>query len=93
MRIKPVAKFIVLKAVEPEVKTKSGLFIPETAKEDKAPNMAEVIEVGTSKKIVEMGIKKGDLVVYSKYAGTEVEVDSEKYTIISIKDILAKIEK
>jgi chaperonin GroES len=93
MKIKPVSKYLVLKAVEAEVKTKSGLFIPETAKEDKTPNMAEVVEVGTSKKIAERGIKVGDLVVYSKYSGTEVELDGQKFTIISVKDILAKIEK
>lgn len=93
MQIKPVSKFIVLKPVVPEAKTKSGLFIPETAKEDKVPMMAEVVAVGTSKKIAEQGIKVGDWVVYSKYAGTEVELDGEKYMIISIKDVLAKIEK
>lgn len=93
MNIKPVAKYIVLKAVATEVKTKSGLFIPETAKDDKTPNMAEVVAVGTSKKIAERGVKVGDMVVYSKYAGTEVEVDGVKYTIISIRDILAKLEK
>ncbi len=93
MTIKPVAAYLVLKNVEPEVKTKSGLFIPETAKEDKTPNMAEVVAVGTAKKITERGIKKGDWVIYSKYAGTEVDVDGTKFVIVSIKDVLAKIEK
>lgn len=93
MTIKPVASNLVLKNVEPEVKTKSGLFIPETAKEDKTPNMAEVIAVGTSKKITERGIKAGDWVIYSKYAGTEVDIDDTKFVIVSIKDVLAKIEK
>ncbi|MCC7304618.1 co-chaperone GroES [bacterium] len=93
MNIKPVAKYLVLKNVEPEVKTKSGLYIPETAKEDKLPNMAEVVEVGTSKKITERGIKVGDWVIYSKYAGTEVDVDGTKYTIVAVNDILAKLEK
>lgn len=93
MKIKPVSKYLVLKNVEPEVKTKSGLFIPETAKEDKSPNMAEVMEVGTSKKIEERGIKKGDWVIYSKYAGTEVDLEGTKYMLVAINDILAKIEK
>jgi chaperonin GroES len=93
MTIKPVSKYLVLKAVAAEVKTKSGLFIPETAKEDKTPNMAEVVAVGTSKHIAERGIEVGDMVVYSKYAGTEVEVDDVKYTIIAVRDILAKLEK
>jgi chaperonin GroES len=93
MNIKPVASNLVLKNVEPEVKTKSGLYIPETAKEDKTPNMAEVVAVGTSKKIAERGIKKGDWVIYSKYAGTEVDVDGTKFMIVSIKDVLATLEK
>ncbi len=93
MKIQPIAKYIVLKTVEPEAKTKSGLFIPETAKEDKSPMMAEVVEIGTSKKIGERGIKVGDWVIYSKYAGTEVELEGVKYMIIAINDILAKVTK
>lgn len=93
MNIKPVSKNIVLKAVTPEAKTKSGLYIPETAKEEKTPMMAEVVAIGTSKKITERGISVGDWVVYSKYAGTEVELEGEKFMIISVNDILAKIVK
>lgn len=93
MNIKPVSKYLVLKNVEPEVKTKSGLYIPETAKEDKMPNMAEVVALGSSKKIAERGVKVGDWVIYSKYAGTEVDVEGVKYMIVAINDILAKLEK
>ncbi|WKZ23795.1 MAG: co-chaperone GroES [Candidatus Dojkabacteria bacterium] len=93
MNIKPVAKYLVLKTIEPEVKTKSGLYLPETAKEDKTPNMAEIVAVGTSKKIAERGLKKGDWVIYSKYAGTEVDLDGTKYMLVAVNDILAKIEK
>jgi chaperonin GroES len=93
MNIKPVSKYLVLKNIEPEIKTKSGLFIPETAKEDKSPNMAEVIAVGTSKKIEERGLKIGDWVIYSKYAGTEVELEGTKYMLVAVNDVLAKIEK
>lgn len=93
MQIKPLAKYLVLKNVEPEVKTKSGLFIPETAKDDKMPNMAEVVAVGTSKKITKRGVKVGDWVIYSKYAGTEVDVDGTKYMLVAINEVLAKLEK
>lgn len=93
MQIKPLAKYLVLKNVEPEVKTKSGLFIPETAKDDKMPNMAEVVAVGTSKKIAKRGVKVGDWVIYSKYAGTEVDVDGTKYMLVAINEVLAKLEK
>ncbi|MFZ6021936.1 MAG: co-chaperone GroES [Patescibacteria group bacterium] len=93
MQIKPLSKYLVLKNVEPEVKTKSGLFIPETAKDDKMPNMAEVVAVGTSKKIAKRGVKVGDWVIYSKYAGTEVDVDGTKYMLVAINEVLAKLEK
>lgn len=93
MKIHPIAKYLVLKMVEPEAKTKSGLYIPETAKEDKTPMMAEVVEVGTSPKIKERGIAIGDWVIYSKYAGTEIELEGEKFMIIAINEILAKVTK
>lgn len=91
--IKPLAKNLLLKAVAPETKTKSGLYIPETAKDDKAPMIAEVLAVGNSKKIEKKGIKVGDWVIYSKYSGTEVELDGVKYMIVSIRDILATVTK
>jgi len=93
MKINPVSKNIVLKLVAPEEKTKSGLYIPDTAKDDKAPVMAEVIAVGTSKKITDRGIKVGDWVIYAKYSGTEVELDGEKYMILAVNDVLATVEK
>lgn len=92
MKIKPVSKNIVLKKMDPEEKTKSGLFIPDTAREEKLPEMAQVIAIGESKKITERGIKVGDKVFYSKYAGTEVELEGVKYTIISVTEVLAKVE-
>lgn len=93
MKIKPVAQNIVLKMVEPEAKTASGLYIPETAKDDKTPVMAEVVALGDSEKISKRGLKVGDWVIYSKYAGTEVELEGDKYMIITIKDVLATLEK
>ena len=93
MMIKPLAKYLVLKMVETESKTKSGLFIPETAQGDKTPMIAEVVAVGTSSKISERGVKVGDRVIYSKYAGTEVELEGEKYMIIAINDVLATVTK
>jgi len=91
--IKPLSKNLLLKAVAPETKTKSGLYIPETAKDDKTPMIAEVLAVGNSKKIEKKGIKVGDWVIYSKYSGTEVELDGVKYMIVSIRDILATVTK
>lgn len=92
-KIVPLADQILIKQVEPEKKTKSGIFLPENAKEDHTPIMAEVLAVGSSPKIAKKGLTVGDWVVYSKYSGTEVELDGIKYMLISAKDVLAKVEK
>lgn len=75
-------------------KTKSGLLLPSSAKE--APQFAEVVEIGdkilkSEKKSA--NIKVGDLVIYSKYAGTDVKIDSEEFTIVKYSDVLAVVEK
>ena len=94
MNLKPLADRVVLKMVEAEEKTKSGIILTGSAKEK--PEVAEVIEVGpgglVDGKEVTMTVKKGDKVITSKYSGTEVEVDDEKYVIVKQNDILAVIE-
>lgn len=93
MTIKPLGDRVVIKKIEVEEKTKSGIVLPSSAKEQ--PQMAEVIAVGPGiandeKKKEEL--KVGDKVIFSKYAGTEVKVDGEEYTILKLNDILAVIE-
>ena len=88
--IKPLGDQVLLKTVEPENKTAAGIYIPATAQDD-TPIVAEVLAVGESDKIKKKGIKVGDVVIYSKYAGTEVEYKGEKYILVSVKDILAKV--
>lgn len=94
MRIKPLADRVVIKMVEAEEKTKSGIVLPGSAKEQ--PQMAEVVEVGpggmVEGKEVKMEVKVGDKVLFSKYAGTEVKLDKEEYTILKQSDILAVVE-
>jgi chaperonin GroES len=94
MNIKPLADRVVLKSLESEETTKSGIVLPGTAKEK--PQMAEVIEVGpggvVDGKEVTMYVKKGQKVICSKYAGTEVKLDSVEYTIVRQNDILAVVE-
>lgn len=94
MNIKPLGDRVVIKKVEAEEKTKSGIVLPSTAKEQ--PQMAEVIAVGPGgvidgKEIV-MELKVGDKVIFSKYAGTEVKFDGIEYTILRQNDILAIVE-
>ena len=94
MNIKPLADRVVVKMVEAEETTKSGIILAGSAKEK--PQVAEVIAVGpggiVDGKEVTMYLKAGDKVLMSKYAGTEVKVDAVEYTILRQSDILAIVE-
>ena len=94
MNIKPLGERVVIKKLEAEEKTKSGKVLTGSAKE--RPQEAEVVAVGPGAVVdgnrVEMEVKVGDKVLYSKYAGTEVKVDGEEYTILKQEDILAIVE-
>lgn len=93
MFLKPLGDKVVIKKVEVEETTASGIVLPSSAKEE--PNVAEVLAIG--KEIVNDEERKdeisvGDKVVYSKYSGTEIELEKEKYIIIKYENILAVIE-
>ncbi|MDD2955924.1 MAG: co-chaperone GroES [Oscillospiraceae bacterium] len=94
MTIKPLADRVVIKMLEAEETTKSGIILAGAAKEK--PQVAEVVAVGpgglVDGKEVKMYLKKGDKVLMSKYAGTEVKVDGEEYTILRQDDILAIVD-
>ena len=95
MKIKPLADRVVIKTVEAEETTKSGIILAGSAKEK--PQVAQVLAVGpggtVDGKEVEMIVKVGDKVLTSKYSGTEVKVDGEKCTIVRQSDILAIVEE
>ena len=94
MTVKPLGDRVVIKNVEAEETTKSGLILTSGAKEK--PQMAEVLAVGpggmVDGKEVTMTVKVGDKVITSKYAGTQVKVDGEEVTIVRQNDILAIVE-
>ena len=94
MKIQPLGDRVVIKMLETEETTKSGIVLPGTAKEK--PQIAEVIEVGpggiVDGKEVTMEVEAGDRVLISKYAGTEFKLDGEEYTILSQSDILAIVK-
>ena len=94
MTLKPLADRVVVKAIEAEETTKTGIVLPGTAKEK--PQVAEVIAVGpggmVDGKEVTMTVKVGDRVITSKYAGTEVKCDGVEYCIVRQSDILAVVE-
>lgn len=89
MTIKPLADRVLVKAAAAEEKTVGGIIIPDSAKEK--PLKGEVISVGNGTKDEEMVLKEGDQVLYGKYAGTEIELDGEKYLIMRQSDVLAVI--
>ncbi len=92
--LSPLGDRIVVQAVEQEAQTRSGLVIPDSAKE--RPQEGTVIAVGPGRitdegRRIEMDVKAGDTVVYSKFAGTEFSEDGEDYLILSERDVLAKV--
>ena len=87
VNIKPLADRVLVKADAAEETTKSGLFIPDTAKEK--PMRGEIVAVGAGKKDEPMTVKVGDKVLYGKYAGTELTVDGVEYLIMRESDIFA----
>ncbi len=93
MAVKPLADRVLVKQEEAAEVKKSGIIIPDTAKEK--PQQGEVIEVGPGRtedgKVVPMEVKKGDKILYGKYSGTEVTVDDEEFVIMRESDILAII--
>ena len=94
MTLKPLADRVVVKMVEAEETTKSGIILAGTAKEK--PQVAEIIAVGPGGMVdgndIKMYVKVGDKVITSKYSGTEVKVDGEECTIVRQSDILAVVE-
>ncbi|MFQ5957716.1 MAG: co-chaperone GroES [Candidatus Brocadiales bacterium] len=92
VKVKPIGEKVLIKRLEPEEKTSGGIVLPDTAKEK--PREGEVIELGEGKLLksgerVKSQLKKGDRVIFSSYAGTEVSIGGEEYLLMSEEDILA----
>jgi len=96
LNLKPLGDRVVVEPIEREERTASGIILPETAKEK--PQEGEVLAVGPGRrdddgKLIPMDVKKGDIVLFAKYAGTEVKVEDKKLLILKESDILAIVEK
>ena len=95
--LKPLEDRVVVKTLEAEQTTASGLVIPDTAKEK--PQEGEVLAVGPGRwddegdKRIPLDVSVGDVVLYSKYGGTEVKYDGQEYLVLSARDLLAVVEK
>jgi chaperonin GroES len=95
MKLRPLADRVIVKQSEAETKTASGIVLPDSAKEK--PTRGKVISVGPGKrddngKLMELGVRDGDVVYYGKYSGTEIEVNGEKFVILRESDILGVVE-
>lgn len=90
MKIKPLADRVLVKNEKPETKTASGIIIPEAAQEK--TQTATVIEVGPGTEDEKVTVKKGDKIMYDKYAGTQIKIDGEEHLILKMSDIIAIIE-
>lgn len=95
IKIQPLGDRLIVKAVEPKEIKKSGIIIPETAKEK--PQEGEVMAVGKGKttedgKVIPMEIKTGDIVLYGKYSGTEIKINDEEYLIMREEDVLGIVK-
>jgi chaperonin GroES len=96
MKIRPLADKVLVARVEAEAKTAGGIVLPDTAKEK--PQRGKIISVGEGKVLEdgtrrEVQVKKGDLVLFTSYAGTEIKIDGKEYLIMDESDIMAVIEK
>jgi chaperonin GroES len=96
MKIRPLQDRVIVRRLEEEEKTEGGIIIPDTAKEK--PMEGRVVAVGKGKvleggKVVPLDVKKGDRVLFSKYAGTEVKLEGEEHLIMREDDILGIVEK
>ncbi len=93
--IKPLSDRVVIQTLEREEKTKSGIVLPDTAKEK--PQEGRIVAVGNGRLLdngqhVSLDVKAGDKVMFSKYAGTEIKIDGQDYLILSERDVLAIVE-
>ena len=96
MKMQPLGDRVIVKVIEGEEVTKSGIVLPDTAKEK--PQQGEVLAVGPGKtldsgKKVALEVAEGDVIIFSKFAGTEVKLDGEEVLILNERDILAKVQK
>ena len=96
MAVKPLEDRVLIKPADPETKTASGIYLPESSKE--RPVQGAVVAAGPGKRLengkrAEMSVKKGDTIVYGKYAGAEVEIKGVKHLILRESEILGILEK
>lgn len=91
MKLKPLGDRVIVKPLQEEEVTKTGIVLPDTVEKEKK-EQGEVISVGNGEKIVKLGLKAGDRVLFGKYSGEEVEIEDVEYKVLKEEDVLAIIE-
>ena len=89
MQIEPLGERVLIKPVQDQEKTKGGIYIPDSAKENKKEGL--VVACGKTKDGKDLPLKKGDRILYGGYSSDEFEIDNQKYVILEMKDVLAKL--
>ena len=90
MKLQPLGDRIVVEAITTEESTKSGIILPDTVDKEKKAE-GKVLAVGDGEKIMKLGIKEGDRVIFGKYAGEEGKIENKEYKVLGHEDVLAKI--
>ncbi|MDP2683562.1 MAG: co-chaperone GroES [bacterium] len=91
MKLKPLGDRIIVRPVTEEEVTKSGIVLPDTVEKEKKEE-GEVIAIGDGEKILKLGLKVGDKVIFGKYSGEEVTIDDIEHKVLKDEDVLAKVE-
>lgn len=96
MKIKPLSNNVIIEQLKEEEKTKGGILLPQSAEKER-PQQGKVVSVGPGKtnnqgKVIPMNVKKGDIVLFSKYSPQEIKVEDKEYLVLKEEDILAIIE-
>ncbi len=91
MKLKPLGDRLIVKPAEKETMTKEGIIIPDTVEKEKKEE-GEVVSIGNGEKIIKLGLKPGDKVLFGKYAGEDITVDKIDYKVLEDKDVLAVVE-
>lgn len=91
MKLKPLGDRIIVRPVTEEEVTKSGIVLPDTVEKEKKEE-GEIIAIGDGEKIVKLGLKEGDKVIFGKYSGEEVTIDDVEHKVLKDEDVLAKVE-
>lgn len=91
MKLKPLGDRIIVKPLASEEVTKAGIVLPDTVEKEKK-EQGEVINVGNGEKILKLGLKKGDKVIFGKYSGEDITIDKVEYKVLKEEDVLAVLE-